>query len=227
MEDVSPWVALVGGLASLLSPCTLPMIPVYLASLAGPEILDGGVRGHRLSIFFHALAFFFGFAVIFVLLGMGAGFIGATVSSHSVLVRQISGALLVLFGVFMIASLKVPWLNIEKRVTAGTTATGYARATLTGIIFALAWTPCAGPVLGSILTLAFNSESGSTGAGLLVIYSAGIGLPLIGIGLAFDWIAPLLKKVRKYAVWWYLASGVILIVMGVLVILNKIRWFSG
>jgi cytochrome c-type biogenesis protein len=214
-------------LVSLLSPCTLPMIPVYLASLSGPEILSEGIRIHLMSIFFHSLTFVIGFSLIFVILGGGAGLIGSTISSHLLLVHHIAGGLLILFGLLMIASLKVSWLNYEKRLaTPKSVASGYARSFLIGIIFTLAWTPCAGPVLGSILTLAFNSELTWRGSYLLGFYSLGIALPLIVIGLAFDSLSPLLKRISRFSVYWYILSGVFLISIGILIVINKLTWFS-
>ncbi len=227
MDSVSPWVALLGGLTSLISPCTLPMIPVFVASLTGPEAIDQGSIKRRLNVFFHSLSFVAGFSAIFVLLGSGAGWLGAVVSAHLPVVRLVSGALLISFGVFMLAALKVPWLNYEKRLAAsGNRASGYARSFLIGILFALAWTPCAGPVLGSILTLAFSSESAGHGSYLLAFYSLGMALPLIAVGLAFESLAPLFKRIGRFSVYWYVISGILLIVVGSLIIMNKLNWFS-
>lgn len=180
MDNVSPWVAFVGGLVSLVSPCTLPMVPVYFATLFGAEAFKTGAAGRRLTIFLHSLSFIIGFSIIFILLGTGAGFLGFSVSSNILLVRRISGSLMILFGLFMLASMRFSWLNWEKRLSpSGSTATGYLRSVLIGVLFAFAWTPCAGPVLGSILTLAFNSGSGGQGSGLLAFYSLGVALPFL------------------------------------------------
>jgi cytochrome c-type biogenesis protein len=226
MDEVSVWMAFGGGVVSLLSPCTLPMIPVYLASLSGPEILQSGVAGRRWTVFFHALCFVLGFSAVFVLLGAGAGLIGSAVSAHQVLIRQISGTLLIIFGLYMLASTRISWLNYEKRLSPSTgRAGGYVRSVLIGVIFALAWTPCAGPVLGGILTLAFNTESAAQGSFLLGIYSLGTALPLLIIGLALDWLRPLLKKAARYAEYLYILSGLLLIAAGILLWLNKMNWF--
>jgi cytochrome c-type biogenesis protein len=202
------------------------MIPVYLASLSGPEVLENGVAGRRWTVFFHALSFVLGFSAVFVLLGAGAGLIGSAISTHQVLVRQISGSLLIFFGLYMLASTRIPWLNYEKSLSPSTgRASGYIRSVLIGIIFALAWTPCAGPVLGGILTLAFNSESAGQGSYLLAIYSLGTALPLLIIGLALDSLRPLLKKAGRYSAYLYIISGLLLIAIGILLWLNKMNWF--
>ena len=203
------------------------MIPVYLASLAGPEIFHEGASGRRLTVFFHSLGFVAGFSIVFILLGTLAGLTGYVISAHSPVVRWIAGGLMILFGIFMLAASRVPWLNYEKRLAPSTsTASGYMRSVIIGAVFALAWTPCVGPVLGGILTLALSSESVWQGSLLLAIYSLGAGLPFIIIGLAFDSVLPVLKRVSRYSVYIYLVSGSLLIVVGLLILFDKLSWFS-
>ncbi len=227
MEGVSPLVAFTGGLLSLFSPCVLPMVPVYIASLAGPEIYQSGAKGQRLSIFFHSLSFVIGFSVLFIVLGTGAGAIGLAISSHLLVVRRVAGGLMIAFGLFMLAAPRISWLNYEKRLSPGrSVATGYFRSFIIGIVFAIAWTPCVGPVLGGILTLAFNSESAGQGASLLAIYSLGLGLPFLAIGLLFDTLVPWLKKISRYSAYIYIVGGLLLIAVGVLILIDKLSWFS-
>lgn len=227
MEVVSPWVAFTGGVVSLLSPCILPMLPAYLASLAGPEVFQKGITGHRLSVFLHSLSFIIGFALVFVILGMGIGLVGFAISSHISFVRQLSGSLMILFGLFMLAATKISWLNYEKRLNpTGSLASGYLRSFILGILFTLVWTPCAGPVLGSILSLALNSGSGWQGGYLLTFYSLGIGLPFLIFGLAYDSALPLLKRINRYSIYIYVISGILLIALGTLVLMNKLSWLS-
>jgi cytochrome c-type biogenesis protein len=227
VDTISPWVALGGGLLSLLSPCVLPMIPVYLAVLAGPAVAGEGQHKRRLTIFKRSLLFVAGFALVFVLMGAGAGWVGDLINSHLLLVRRIAGSLMILFGLFMLASNWVSWLNYEKRLSAGTNlATGYLSSFLIGLLFALAWTPCVGPVLGGILTLAFNSQSIWQGAALLGIYSLGLGLPFLAIGLAFDSLRPILLRLKRYSAYVYIAGGLLLIATGILIWLNKLNWYS-
>ncbi len=227
MDVVSPWVAFAGGVVSLLSPCILPMIPVYLASLAGPEVFQKGSEGHRFSIFLHSLCFIFGFALVFVILGTGIGLVGFIVSSHFSLVRLLTGSLMVLFGLFMLAATRISWLNYEKRLNPkGTLASGYLRSFILGILFTLVWTPCAGPVLGSILTLALASGSGWQGGYLLTFYSLGIALPFLVFGLAYNSLLPVLKRINRYSTYIYIFSGLLLIALGTLVLVNKLNWLS-
>lgn len=227
MENVSLIVAFGAGLASFLLPCTLPLVPVYLASLAGPDIfVTGAYKKRRISVFFHSISFVIGFTMVFAIMGAGAGLAGFAISSHLAVIRPIAGGLLIFFGLFMLASLKIPWLNYEKRLSRswGTT-TSYLRSFLIGAIFCLAWTPCAGPILGGILTLAGTSETAWHGAYLLAIYSLGLGIPFLAIGAAFDFVTPLLKRIHRYSTAVYILSGVLLITVGILILTNKLVWF--
>ncbi len=225
MENISPWVAFGGGLLSLLSPCILPLMPLYLAVLAGSSLTGEGKR-RRLKVFKHSLLFVAGFSLVFVVMGAGAGWIGDLINSNLFLVRRVSGSLMILFGLFVLASSRLSWLNYEKHpsVSANLT-TGYLRSFLVGLLFALAWTPCVGPVLGGILSLAFNSNSVWQGAVLLAIYSLGLGLPFLVIGLAFDSLQPILLRLRRFSVYIYLVSGFLLILTGVLIWLNRLNWY--
>ncbi len=220
-------IAFVAGLAGFLSPCVLPLAPVYLASLAGPEIFDAGVKQKRLPVFLHSLSFVIGFAAIFSLWGAGAGLIGSVLVSYSTVIRQIVGGLLIAFGLLMLAAQKIPWLNYEKRlnISLGSTS-GYLRSLLTGSIFSLAWTPCLGWQITAILSLAGSSGTVLRGTYLLLIYSLGLGLPFLIMGAAFDFIVPLLRKFNRYSSWIYVISGVLLIVVGVLILTNKLMLLS-
>ena len=148
-------IAVVAGLASFLSPCVLPLAPVYLASLAGPEIFDTEVKAKRLPIFLHSLSFVLGFTIVFSLWGAGVGLLGSVFITYSVVIRRVVGIMLIVLGIIMLAAQWIPWLNYEKRLTVSTgKATGYVRSLLTGSIFCLAWTPCLGPQLAAMLSLA-------------------------------------------------------------------------
>jgi len=225
-EQVSLLVAFGAGLASFLSPCVLPLVPVYLASLAGPEIFEPKVRRIRMPVFLHSLSFVIGFSVVFMLLGAGAGLAGLALSAHLAVVRQIAGSLLIVFGLFLLAAQWVPWLNYEKRLTPSRgMATGYLRSLLTGGVFSLAWIPCVSPILGGILALALGSETAWRGTYLLGVYSLGLGVPFLVVGAAFDSIIPLLKRIHRYSTAIYVFSGVLLIAVGILILTGKLIWF--
>ncbi len=226
MEHISLLVAFGAGLASFLSPCVLPLVPVYLGSLCGPEIFEPKVRRIRVPIFLHSLSFVIGFSIVFILFGAGAGLIGSALIAYSTVIRQIAGSLLIVFGLFLLAAQRVPWLNFEKRLTPSRgAATGYLRSFLTGSIFCLAWTPCVGPILGGVLALALGSETAWHGAYLLAVYSLGLGLPFLIMGAAFDSITPLLKRIHRYSTAIYIISGILLIAVGILILTDRLVWF--
>jgi len=228
MEHVSLLVAFGAGLLSFLSPCVLPLVPVYLGTVCGPEILEPGADRKRLPLFFHSLSFVVGFSLVFIILGASVGLLGFTLNFNMALTQAIAGGLLIAFGLFMLASLKIPWLNYEKRLapSVGTT-TSYLRSLIIGAIFSLAWTPCVGPILGGILTLAWSSETAWQGAALLAVYSLGLGLPFLIIGAAFDSIRPLLRRIHRYSTWSYIISGLLLIAIGILILTGNLSWLQG
>jgi cytochrome c-type biogenesis protein len=228
MEQVSLLVAFGAGLLSFLSPCVLPLVPVYLGTVCGPEILEPGAQRKRLPVFFHSLSFVVGFSLVFIILGASVGLLGFSLGVNTALTRYIAGGLLIAFGLFLLASLKVPRLNYERRLapSVGTT-TSYLRSLIIGAVFSLAWTPCIGPVLGGILTLAWSSETAGQGAYLLAIYSLGLGLPFLIIGAAFDSIRPLLRRIHRYSTWSYIISGLLLIAIGILILTGNLSWLQG
>ncbi len=227
VEHISLLVAFGAGLLSFLSPCVLPLVPVYLASLYGAEIFEPKAKRFRLPVFLHSLSFVIGFSVVFTLFGVGAGLVGFALSSHLVVIRQIAGSLLIVFGLFLLVALKVPWLNFERRLAPSQGVTiGYLRSFLTGSIFSVAWTPCIGPILGGILALALGSETTWHGAYLLATYSLGLGLPFLAVGAAFDSITPLLRRIHRYSSVIYIVSGVLLIAVGILILTNKLVWLQ-
>ncbi len=225
MSNISIIAAFTAGLLSFLSPCVLPLVPVYLAGVCGSEILESKTSRPHLSIFFHSLSFVVGFSIIFITLGAIAGLTGFAINPSSALLNKIAGSLLVAFGLFMLAALKLPWLNYEKRLTPSLgNATGYLRSFLIGATFSLVWTPCVSPILGGILTLALGSETTWHGAYLLAIYSLGLGLPFLVIGIAFDSVSPVLRRIYRYSNLIYIISSLLLIIIGVLILTNNLNW---
>ncbi|MBI2830954.1 MAG: sulfite exporter TauE/SafE family protein [Chloroflexi bacterium] len=227
MEQISLLVAFGAGLASFLSPCVVPLVPTYFGSLCGPQVLEAEGQRNRLPVFLHSLSFVAGFTLVFVLLGVGAGFFGAIIGSYLVLSRKIAGILLLVFGVLMLAALKVRWLNFEKRFapSLGNT-TGYSRSFLIGAIFPVAWIPCTSWQLGSILTLAGASETASQGGFLLAVYSLGLGLPFLIIGAAFASLAPLLRRIQRYSRVIYIIGAAMLITVGILILTDRLNLFA-
>ena len=225
MSEISLLIAFGAGILSFLSPCVLPLVPVYLANLAGVSVLDrkAGV-GFRTPLF-HTLVFVAGFGIVFAALGAAAGLTGFAIGAHLETLHRIAGGLLVFFGLFLIASLKIPWLNYEKRLHhASAGGIGYSRSFLIGAAFSLGWTPCIGPILGGVLTLAANSETAWHGAYLLTIYSAGLGLPFVVISLAIGPISSHLRRFSCYTPLISLIGGLLLILVGALIFFDRLAW---
>jgi cytochrome c-type biogenesis protein len=224
MDNITIWAAFGAGVASFITPCVLPMVPVYLASLAGPEILEGHIE-NRWALFLHALFFVLGLGVVFTATGALAGLASIVINPVPLWCRKSLGGLLVFFGLFMLAAGFIPQLNFEKRFTPKLgRSSGYIRAFIVGAAFTIAWTPCLSPILGSVLTMAATSETAGRGALLLAVYSLGMGLPFLLIGLFFSRLAPLLKRLRRASRWIYFASGVLLVIIGILILLNKLSF---
>jgi cytochrome c-type biogenesis protein len=227
MTQIPYIVAFSGGLLSFFSPCVLPLVPAYLANLAGVTAIDPGTRKSYLPALFHSLSFVLGFSVIFIILGASVGLIGTSITAYSVLLRQIAGGLIIAFGVFLIAAFKLPWLNYEKRLKTTTSSNpGYLRSIGIGAAFALGWTPCIGPILGAILTLAWSSQTAAEGALLLTIYSLGLGIPFIILGLVWGAIMPWWKNINRHLSTISIVSGVLLIIVGILILTGNLAWLG-
>ncbi|BAQ34499.1 cytochrome c biogenesis protein CcdA [Dehalococcoides sp. THU3] len=229
MEDISYLLALAGGLAAFFSPCVLPMMPIYLASLTGAEILDAKPNSAiSYKTLRHSVAFVAGFSLIFTSLGALAGLGGVIINPSDLWVRILSGGMLIIFGGYMLLCLRFPSINFEKHLASpqNLKMSGYARSFLSGAVFTLAWTPCISPVLGSILTITFGGENPLYGSALLAVFSLGMGIPFIALGLLLQKTLPLIGKISHYSAAIYGASGVILIFIGILIFGNRIGFFS-
>jgi len=228
MENLTLVTALGAGLASFLLPCVLPLVPIYIAILAGPEILDTKAEKKKAHVFLHSLVFVAGFTAVFVGLGAGAGMVGLAININFFVIKKVAGILLIVFGALFLVSLKVPQLNFQKHLTPSqNTGTGYARSFATGAIFSMAAMSCATYILGSILMLALASETAWRGAYLLAIYSLGLGIPFLIIGAAFDSIAPMLKRIQRHSKAIYITAGIILVVLGILLVTNRLSLLTG
>ena len=224
MDNISVVTAFVAGLSSFLLPCVLPLAPIYMAILAGPEILSPGAKKNNARIFIHSLIFVAGFSAVFVGLGAGAGLAGLAININFIILKQVAGILLIVFGALFLLSQKVPQLNFQKRLSPGQSSkTGYIRSFTTGAIFSMASMTCATYILGGILTLAAASATAWQGASLLAVYSLGLGIPFLIIGAAFEKVTPLLRRIQRHSRAVYITSGAVLIVLGILVTTGKIN----
>lgn len=216
-NPVSLGAAFLAGLASFLSPCVLPLIPSYITYISGmsfEELRAGAIGRARRLAFTHSLAFIAGFSVVFIALGLTATAMGQTVAVHQQWLTRLGGALIVIFGLFLMGVLKFPWLQTDTRFHVRDKPAGYFGSLVVGAAFAAGWTPCVGPILAAVLVLAAGEQTLRAGALLLITYSLGLGLPFLLASLAFSWFLAAYQRVRRYLRWIEVASGALLIVVG-------------
>lgn len=208
--------ALAAGVVSFLSPCVLPLVPGYLSAVTGVSAADLDDADWR-RVLGPSLLFVASFSAIFILLGLTATALGATLKDHKELLTKISGALIVAMGVLFVASLFVTRLNREWHVDGLLERAGKGGPLVAGAAFAIAWTPCIGPTLGAILSAASLSDSAARGALLLAVYSAGLAIPFLLTALAFSRMTTAFVVVKRHYQAIVATGGVILIAMGVLI----------
>ena len=209
--------ALGAGIASFLSPCVLPLVPGYLSAVSGVSVSELDDVGWR-SVLVPSLIFVASFSAIFILLGLTATGLGRTLNEHQDTLETIAGALIIVLGVFFVASLFMVRLNREWHVDALLARAGEGGPVVAGAAFAIAWTPCIGPTLGAILTAASISSSAAHAALLLAVYSAGLGIPFLVTALAFSRMTTAFSVVKRHYGIVMGAGGAILIAMGVLIL---------
>jgi cytochrome c-type biogenesis protein len=208
--------ALAAGLVSFLSPCVLPLVPGYLSAVSGVSAAELETAGWR-RILVPSLLFVASFSAIFILLGLTATGIGATLKDHEQLLTKLSGALIIAMGVLFVASLFVTRLNREWHVDALLERAGRGGPIVAGAAFAIAWTPCIGPTLGAILSAASLSGSAGRGAFLLAVYSAGLAIPFLLTAVAFSRATTAFAVVKRHYQVIIAVGGLILIGMGILI----------
>ena len=227
MTDISYWTAFGAGLLSFFSPCVLPLVPAYLANLAGSSAIDTDDKRKVWPTLLHSIFFVLGFSILFILMGASAGLIGSAITEYAETLRIVSGIVIIILGIFLIAAYKIPWLNYEKRMhVQGARNPGYLRSLLIGAAFSLGWTPCIGPILGSILFIASYTQETAKGALLLSAYSLGMGIPFLLIGLAWSYIVPFWKGITKHLGLISIISGILLIIVGILILSGQLTMLS-
>jgi len=215
--------AFLAGLASFLSPCVLPMVPGYVSFLAA--LADTGAEEGRKprSLIASSLLFIAGFTAVFVVLGSTASILGMALSPYRELLGRLAGVLVIAFGVLMLGIVKAPWLYREMRFDAAQSRRfGRWAPPAMGAAFAFGWTPCVGPILGSILLLAGSGSSVATGAGLLVVFSLGLGVPFVLFAVFLDRLTPLRRWLERNSAVVSRVGGVILIVFGILLVTGTV-----
>ncbi|MXW16244.1 MAG: cytochrome c biogenesis protein CcdA [Gemmatimonadetes bacterium] len=209
-------IAFMAGLLSFLSPCVLPLVPSYLSFVTGMSLEDMQEGIERRRVLIHSALFVTGFTVIFVLLGAGASFIGSFLLYNSDWIARIGGVIIILFGLHLMGVFQLMPLLSEKRVHLADRPVGYAGTVMVGIAFGAGWTPCIGPILGAIMTMAASQEHLATGMLLLFVYSMGLAVPFMLAALALEAFLRAFTRYRRFLPAIQKVAGALLIALGLL-----------
>jgi cytochrome c-type biogenesis protein len=221
--DTTVFAAFAVGFISFISPCVLPLVPGYLSAVSGVSVKDMQTGERDLAkVLFPSIVFCLSFSVVFVVLGMTATGLGSTLSDHRGTLEAVAGVLIMAMGVLFLATPFIPRLNREWRVDALMERAGSGGPLVAGAAFAIAWTPCVGPTLGTILTAASVQDTVVKGGGLLLAYSAGLAVPFLLTAVAFTRATTAFRWMRDRYVLINAVSGVILIAMGFLLLTGQL-----
>lgn len=211
------------GILTFVSPCILPMLPIYFVYLAG-ESSDNSINKNKLLI--NSFGFVIGFTIIFVILGATATTASSFLRSNLKSFRIISGAVMILFGLNFMGIIRLKFLNFQKRINYNVKQLKFLSSIVFGAVFSFAWTPCVGAFLGSALIMASNSDTVLQGTILLLVYSLGLGIPFMITALAFNSVKEVFTKIKKYNRAINIVSGIVLIIAGILVLTDNLGYLS-
>lgn len=223
--EVSVAVAFTAGLLSFLSPCVLPLIPSYVGFLTGMSAEE--LEHRRGTALVHGLWFVAGFSLVFVLLGAAASAVGSLLREHQLWLGRVGGILVILFGLYLIGALRPAFLMRERRIQLSRKPLGYFGSAIVGITFGAAWTPCIGPILGAIFTLAATQAGLGAGMALLGVYALGLAIPFLVTALALDRFLGWFQRFRPYLVWVDRTAGALLILLGILLVTDRFTLLAG
>jgi cytochrome c-type biogenesis protein len=230
MKDISFPLAFLAGVLSFLSPCVLPLVPSYVSFITGISFKDLAVGSDRKRIRYltmaNSAAFIAGFSTVFIALGVSSSAIGKVLFQYVDLIRIIGGIVVIVFGLFISGFLKLDFLMPEKKIHLGGKPAGYIGTFIVGMTFAAGWSPCIGPMLGTILVYAGSKGSALYGFQLLSVYSLGLAVPFFISALAINVFLSYSPKIAKFMRGIMIASGILLIIFGILLLTDQIRTLS-
>jgi cytochrome c-type biogenesis protein len=231
-SQVNFLIAFLGGVITFFASCLLPLVPTYLAYLAGiattNQPASSKTKLYRREIFINGLIFTLGFIAVFVLLGAGSSSLGLLLGRHKLLFQRLGGAFFVLLGLFMLGIFRPAFLYRERKFSLPVKPTRFRQlnSLLVGLVFGFAWTPCIGPVLAVILFWASQATTVAIGTSLLLAYGIGLGIPFLIIALFFEKLAPLLKKTQPLGQKLHWLAAIVIIVMGILLAIGRVELVS-
>jgi cytochrome c-type biogenesis protein len=234
VDSVSLFAAAAAGVVSFLSPCVLPLVPGYLSFVSGISYVDlSGERSDPVrraalvrAVTTNASVFVLGFATVFVALGASATAVGQILMGSSAVVTKVAGVVIVLFGLHILGVLRIPLLYREKRIHTQNAPTTLIGSYAVGMAFAFGWTPCIGPILGAVLTMAATRETVLQGVGLLTAYSLGLGLPFLAAAVGINYLLAFTSRFRRYVRAAEITGGVLLVAVGLLVFFDRMTLLS-
>jgi cytochrome c-type biogenesis protein len=225
LSDVAVPIAFGAGLASFLSPCVLPLIPSYVTFITGMTLED--VARARRTALVHALLFVLGFSLIFLALGASATLLGRLLVTYRVWISRVGGLLVLAFGLYLLGVFNLGAFARERRVHITDKPLGYLGTVVVGIAFGAGWTPCIGPILGSILTYAATQADVSRGVGLLAAYSLGLAVPFVLAAVLIERFVAVFQRMRSGMIWVSRISGALLVIVAVLMLTDYLTVITG
>ncbi len=215
--NISIGLAFIAGVASFLSPCVLALVPAYIGYLGGRAAGGDGGLNNRVITFLHGVAFVVGFSLVFVSLGVAASALGGLLYDVRTWLGRLGGLVVIVFGLHMIGVFRIPFLEYDTRLQElPDPKLGYLSSALMGVFFSAGWSPCVGPVLGAILTLALNGGSISKGVIMLTSYSAGLAIPFLLAALGIGWVTTILRRFGKLMRYTEVVMGGLMVIIGVM-----------
>ena len=230
MAEITLAVAALAGLGSFVAPCILPMIPAFLAYISGTTLSElnqkqgSTIAINRTNIVLNSVFFVLGFSVVFSTLGVIINSVLSTSAEVLVGLNQIGGVIIIGFGVFLLLSTKITKLNMEKKFFPKRSKVSYPMSFVFGLAFAAGWTPCVGPILGTILTLAATTPS--VAFNLLLAYSLGLGIPFILIGIFYSRANKIIRSMSKHLKYYNVILGAFIVILGILVFTNQLAYIA-
>jgi cytochrome c-type biogenesis protein len=225
MSEIGYITAFLGGLLSFLSPCVLPLIPSYVSFITGISLEDfktGDKTRIRKITLINSFSFVVGFSTVFILLGVSSSFVGRLFAVYYDHIRIIGGIIIIVFGLYVMGIFKLDFLASEKRVHLQSKPRGHFGSFIVGLTFGAGWTPCIGPILGSILLIASTTGSAMQGFKLLLVYSLGLAIPFMATSLAINSFLSNFKIIQRYMKLIMILSGLLLIGFGIILLTDKV-----
>ncbi|KPA14752.1 cytochrome c-type biogenesis protein CcdA [Candidatus Magnetomorum sp. HK-1] len=225
-QNISYHAAFVAGLLSFFSPCILPLIPAYFTLITGfslDELTKPDKGNIRRKVIISTVAYILGFSTVFIILGASASFFGQMIQEYQSVIRIVGGHIICILGFHLLGVIHISGLDFEKRVHFHKKPLHFLGTFLIGMAFGAGWSPCIGPILGSIFILAANQDSIGKGIILLTLYSAGLALPFLLISFSIQSLLGWLSRAKRFIVYVNAISGSMLIIIGILLIINKLQ----